>query len=269
MKRKFHLLIQISFLIIIYTFYENIIYCQEKPSDTAQTKIIALDQGCKLVLDTTINPTDSLSIMIINGIHNLMPRIQKLIPADSITINIAISSVNILPAFGMGGRSINNGIEFYIDPRNPNFSVKLLLRSLVHESCHVSRLRMPGWQLTLLECMITEGLADHFAIEVLGGEKAPWSKALTDEEIIKCMIQVKPILRLRHESWNAEFNEKYFNPWMLFGRKGDDPIPGWTGYSIGWRIVENYLKAHPEAKASSLVLTSPEVIASLTPELYK
>ena len=53
----------------------------------------------------------------------------------------------------------------------------------------------------------------------------------------------------------------------MFGRTGDDPIPHWTGYSVGWRIVENYIRAHPEARASSLVFTSPEVIVSSTPEL--
>jgi uncharacterized protein YjaZ len=80
------------------------------------------------------------------------------------------------------------------------------------------------------------------------------------------MVLSKPILRIEHESLNAEFNEKYFIPWM-FGRSGDSPIPAWTGYTLGWTIVENYLKAHPDASASSLVFTSAEEIASSTPEL--
>jgi uncharacterized protein YjaZ len=53
----------------------------------------------------------------------------------------------------------------------------------------------------------------------------------------------------------------------MFGRSGENPIPAWTGYSLGWTIVENYLKDHPEAKASSLVFTPAEEIAGSTPEL--
>jgi uncharacterized protein YjaZ len=196
-----------------------------------------------------------------------MPRIQKLIPADSVTINLSISR-EVIPYLGVGANTTGyHTILFDFDPQNPNFKVELIPRGLVHEFLHASRFRMPQWQLTLLECMIAEGLADHFMIELLGGEQPQWDRALTEKEIQQYLIKIKPFSRIKHESWNAEFNEKYFNPWMLFGRAGDDPIPRCTGYTLGWRIVENYIKAHPEARASSLVFTPPEVIASSTCEL--
>jgi len=144
--------------------------------------------------------------------------------------------------------------------------VEFILRGLTHEFLHVSRLRMPHWQLTLLECMISEGLADHFMVEVFNCEQTPWSSALTEEQIQQNMNRVKPLLLIKHESWTSEFSEKYFNPWM-FGRTSAEMIPGWTGYTLGWRIVENYLKAHPETRTSSLVIAPAEVIASSTPEL--
>jgi uncharacterized protein YjaZ len=267
MEKKYQIIKVILPLLLLFMMSNIVLYSQDSKHDTSQYKIIELAQGCKLVLDTKIDTTDSLSIKIITGLHDIIPQIQKLIPADSITINLAISNENILPAFGMGGGSTNNRVEFYYDPNNPNFTVEFMFRSLVHECLHVSRLRMPQWQLTLLECMITEGLADHFVIELLNGEPAKWSKALTEEQIQQYMLKLKPLAYVRHESWNAEFNEKYFNPWMFFGRKGDDPIPGWCGYSLGWRIVENYLKDHHEARASSLVFTPAEEIASSTHEL--
>jgi uncharacterized protein YjaZ len=125
---------------------------------------------------------------------------------------------------------------------------------------------MLHWQLTLLECMITEGLADHFMIELLKGDRPAWTSALTEEEIKQYLVKVKPVLLLKHKLWNDEFTHNYFVPWM-FGRKGDNPIPGWTGYTLGWRIVDNYLRAHPEVRATSLVFTPAEEIASSTPEL--
>jgi uncharacterized protein YjaZ len=141
-----------------------------------------------------------------------------------------------------------------------------MLHSLSHELLHVVRLRMPDWEFTMLECMITEGLADHFMIEISNCEIPKWSQVLSEEEIKKYLVKIKPIVLITHDNWDQEFNEKYFDPWF-FGRTGEDPIPGWTGYSLGWRIVENYLKNHPGAKASNLVWLPTKDIADSTPEL--
>ncbi len=274
MNHKFNVLVQYLLILILCDGINNVVHGQDSKLDTIPPKIIELSQGCKLVLDAKIDLTDTVSIEIVDGIRNILPRIQKLVPADSATINLVISSKYILPVWGVGGRTTSvstdqhrvETIELYYDPKHPNFRVEFILRSLVHEFHHVCRIRMLQFQLTLLECMINEGLADHFMVEVLNCEQTPWSSALTEEQIKQNMIRVKPLLRIKHESWTTEFNKKYFNPWM-FGRTGDDPIPGWTGYSIGWRIVENYLRAHPEARASSLVFSPAEVIVSSTPEL--
>lgn len=266
MKKRFYILKHILLILIFCARFNNVVHCQDSKQDTIPAKIIELNQGCKLVLDAKIDLADTLSIKIITGIREIIPRIQTLIPADSITIDLAISS-EVLPVLGVGARTTSDhSLLFNFDPKNPNFRIEFIIRGLVHEFLHVSRLRMPQWQLTLLECMITEGLADHFMIEVLNCEQPAWSRALTEKEIQQYMVKVKPILFMRHESWTKEFNEKYFVPWF-FGRTGDDRIPGWTGYTLGWRIVENYLKAHPEARASSLVFTSTDVIVSSTPEL--
>ena len=254
--------------------FNNGVHGQDSRKDTIPGKIIELSRGCKLVLDSTINLSDSVSIEIVDGISKILTRVQELIPADSTTIKLAISDVNILPIWGIGARTISGftdnhqveTVEIYYDPNNSNFRVELILRTLVHELHHVCRVRMPNFQLTLLECMVNEGLADHFMLEVLNCEITPFSNALTEEQIQQNIIRVKPFTRIKFESWTQEFNDKYFVPWM-FGRTGDDPVPHWTGYSIGWRIVENYIRDHPEASASSLVFTSPEVIASSTPGL--
>jgi hypothetical protein len=270
MKRILYILMQTLFLIILSIISENTIYCQETPQNTRQETIIELTHGCKLILDANIDLADTVSMNIVNGIRNILPKIQSLIPLDSIAIKLAISSSNVLPFIGVGARTNMDDsgitIEYYYDPENPNFKIESLINGLVHECHHGSRMSLPNWPLTLLELMVREGLADHFMVEVTNCEQPQWSKALTKEEIKQYMILVKPILCIEHESWNAEFNEKYFFPWM-FGKSGENPIPAWTGYTLGWTIVENYLKAHPKASASSLVFTSAEEIASSTPEL--
>lgn len=242
--------------------FNAITLCQ----NTTPSKVIELPQGCKLILNANINLADTVSMNIVSGIRNILPKIQSLIPLDSIAIKLEISSSNVLPFIGVGGRTNMDDsgvtIEYYYDPGNPSFKVESLINGLVHECHHASRMSKSNWSLTLLELMVMEGLADHFMIEVTKCERPSWSQAINEEEIKHYLIKAKPIMDIKQKSWTEEFNE-----WLIFGRKGDDPIPGWTGYTLGWRIVENYLKTHPEAKASSLVLTPANVIASSTSEL--
>ncbi|MBN1597885.1 MAG: hypothetical protein JW894_06285 [Bacteroidales bacterium] len=270
MKKEFQILRQVLMILILSVCLNNIAHCQESDQDTVYTKIIEFDQGCKLVLDSNINLTDSVSIKIIEGISSILPRIQKLIPADSVTINLAISTTDIIPVWGMSGRTTGDDsgetVELYFDPNHPNFKIEYMLRSFVHEMHHVGRIRNPDFELTLLECMVNEGLAIHFTAEVLNCKPTSLSLALTEEQIQQYMIRIKPYLRVKFESWTAEFEEEYYIPWM-FGRDGDEPVPKWTGYSIGWRIVDNYLKEHPEERPSSLVWTPAEIIVSSTPLL--
>jgi hypothetical protein len=87
MNKIFGVLIQISFILILCTKSNDVVHGQDNKQDTIQAKIIYLDQGCKLVLDAKIDLADTVSIEIVDGIRNILPRIQKLIPADSVTIN--------------------------------------------------------------------------------------------------------------------------------------------------------------------------------------
>lgn len=262
MRKKLNYPVKILLILLICIGSGSEAQCQ----DNTQLKVIKLPHECKLNIDETIDINDSLSIKIINGIGDIITRVQSLLPLDSVVINLAISKTNVLPFLGCGGQTNMDDsgitIECYYDPENPNFKPESLFYGLVHESHHASRLSKLGWQLTLLELMVREGLADHFMIEVTNCEQPQWSKALSEKEIKKYMIKAKPILYTKQESWTKELDE-----WLIFGRKGDDPIPGWTGYSLGWVIVENYLKEHPRAGASSLVFTPAEEIASSTPEL--
>lgn len=270
MNKTTKMLPDILLALLLFSGVNSVSLSQVSKQDSIQPKIIELAQGCKLVIDAKIDLSDTVSIQILDGIRNLLPEIQKLIPADSATIKLAISTANILPVWGIGSRTLSGyndnhkeeTVEINYDPNHPNFRVEYIMRTLAHELHHVCRVRMPNFQVSILECMVNEGLADHFMLEVLHCEQTPWSKALTEEQIHRYMIRVKPLMREKYESWTKDLDI-----WMLYGKPEPDAIPGWTGYSIGWRIVENYLKAHPEARASSLVFTSPEEIVSSTPEL--
>lgn len=242
-----------NILIILLILNTNISYSLS--DNYAKTSVIKLEQGCNLILDSTIVETDSLTLEIIEKIKEVIPKIQSLIQADSVTINLKISK-DVVPVWGVGGNATgDHSIDFSYDPDHDNFKVDYLICGLTHEFMHVSRFRMSNWELTILECMITEGLADHFSNEVLGCSQPVWTMALSSEQIKETLAKSESVLYIKHENWDNEFNEKYFNPWM-FGTNGDDPIPAWTGYSLGWALVDNYIKNHPDKKASDLVWIS-------------
>ena len=238
--------------------------------DSVPEPVLVLDHGCKLAIDAKLEPDDPVTRQIEAEIREVMVRVQALIPAQDLCIQITLSDEsterNIIPTMGVGGHPIGTDIVvIYMQPENPNFKTKYVAWSLPHEIHHAIRMRAQGWHWSLLECMVMEGLADHFLVEIFGGEPGSWTHALTEEEIQRYFVQVKPDLRITTDSY-PEFVEKYQTPWW-FGRSGSTPIPRWAGYTLGWRIVENYLCAHPEARASSLVQASSEVIASVTHEL--
>lgn len=262
MRIKFISLIKIIFILILSIGFNVITLCQ----NTIPSKVIELPQGCKLILNANINLADTVSMNIVSGIRNILPKIQSLIPLESIAIKLEISCCNVLPFIGVGGRTNMDDsgvwIEYYYDPRNPNFRLESLINGLVHELNHASRMTNSDGPLTLLEIMVREGLADHFMIELTNCEQPQWSKALSEREINQYMIKTKSILYISQQTWTKEFDE-----WLLFGREGDDPIPRFTGYTLGWAIIENYLKAHPGVQASSLVLIPALELASSTPDL--
>ncbi|HEX7468416.1 MAG TPA: hypothetical protein VF324_07515, partial [Methanobacterium sp.] len=138
MKREYDVLIKTILILILCIGFNNVVNGQDIRNDTLSAKIIELPLGCKLVLDPKIDLTDTISIEIVDGIHKILPQVQKLIPADSTTIKLAISGINILPIWGIGARTISGftdnhqveTVEIYYDPNNSNFRVELILRTL-------------------------------------------------------------------------------------------------------------------------------------------
>ncbi|MEO4055005.1 DUF2268 domain-containing protein [Solibacillus sp. CAU 1738] len=130
---------------------------------------------------------------------------------------------------------------------------KELKALLAHEYNHVCRLaflqQRPD-QITLLNSLIIEGLAEH-AVEQLYGEEflSPWTKSYTIEEIIPIWKQyIMPNLQLKGVSNHREF---------LYG---NSKMP-WIGYCIGYRIVQSFAAQQSDL---TTLLTTPaqEILAN-------
>lgn len=237
------------------------------PSEGGHTEIV-LSRGALLSLGEHVDPSDSLTVEIVEEVRRVVRRVQELVPVDTVLISMDISP-DVLPFLGVAGRTDHDGsrpvIFFKYDPQNPNFELRHVAEGMAHELHHASRIGMEDWSLSLLELMVMEGLADHFTGEVFGTEPPLWSSALSDEQLSHYMSLARDSSYEVHDAWSEEFNREVYVPWF-FGRS-EDGTPPWVGYSVGWRIVSDYLSAHRGARASALVHVPSVELVHSTPEM--
>lgn len=173
-----------------------------------------------------------------------MAAINSLMPINNLRIRIVEDPSIIIPEIGLGGfnpngeevmLAINTGFHDIAGTLEANF-----IPLLSHEVHHAKRRRSVGYGNTLLQAVVSEGLADHFSVEVTGIAPPPWSVALTTDEL---------------QAWtataSATWNQLSYNHAAWFF--GADPtIPRWAGYAIGFELVNNYLLDHPDKRPSTL-----------------
>lgn len=174
--------------------------------------------------------------------------VEKLLPIKDVDIVFYDNpKATIDEIGGIGGFSPNTNLIFIsLNPRHPDFKKAVkeeLAFTLAHELHHTVRWQKQVEGDTLLEAMVFEGLADHFAQEVTGRNKPSlYSCALTSE-------QKKILLKKASLEWKQP---TYDNNLWFFGSR-PDVIPRWTGYTLGYDQVSKYLQVNPGTSASKLV----------------
>lgn len=193
-------------------------------------------------VDELVSVTKSVEILI-----------KKIILPGDIDVVFYDNPGATLKENGIGGYTpCANVIFFSLDPRNPKFREGIkndLAFTLAHEINHAIRFRDPILKETLFEAMISEGLADHFAMEIIKRKKPPaWSTALTNK-------QKKEFLKRASKEWN----ETTYNHDAWFYGSEKEKIPRWTAYSLGYDIVATYLQKHLKISASRLISAKASV----------
>ena len=107
---------------------------------------------------------------------------------------------------------------------------------------------------TLLDAMIAEGVADTFAMELNPSVRPAWLDALSP----RAQDQLWPRVHRRLAVSDPSEIRR-----ILFG--DGDRIPTWTGYAIGYRMVQRYLELHPRVRPAGLVgLTGATIYESVS-----
>jgi len=166
---------------------------------------------------------------------------------DGVTVTIRPDVANAIAGYGVGGFTPDGRtIDISIDPGFPGLEGVLeerLSTVVAHETHHAARWRGPGYGSTLLEALVSEGLADHFAVEHLGAPVPPWSEAYPADQTEAWLERARP-----------EFDSRtYDHSGWFFGTAPG--LPRWTGYTLGYRLVATYQAAHAGATAAELVNT--------------
>lgn len=141
----------------------------------------------------------------------------------------------IIPEDGVGGRTrTSDFIEFAINEEKA--TENLISEMITHELCHAARWgKNDEWANSLFDNIISEGIATYLEAEFVKNrkEKTVFIKTIlerTDKENQK----IFEILRSQLDSNYYDYNTIFFN--------GDDDLPRWSGYSLGYYLVKKYLK---------------------------
>lgn len=191
------------------------------------------------------NGLDPFKEQIQTKFNKSISKIQAKIPIDNVKVLIWDKPELSIPETGSGGYAVDaKHLNVYLNPDLADFERtvigKKLERTLAHELHHCLRWKDPGYGDTLLETLISEGLADHFEIEVSGGQPADWDTRLTPGQIQEWLKKAQL----------GFSNKDGINAW-LFGSE-EKGIPKSTGYCLGFYLVGEYLKKHPKQRASTL-----------------
>ena len=133
---------------------------------------------------------------------------------------------------------------------------KAALQALItHEYNHVCRLNFLNKEeqdITLLDAIVMEGLAETAVAECLGKEYlAPWTAMYSLQYAQTCWKKwVHPHLNIK------KFN--YPHQLLMYG---DQSIPKWLGYSIGFHLVQSFIKNTGSDMHKLLKLPTKEIYA--------
>ncbi len=141
----------------------------------------------------------------------------------------------IIPENGAGGYTFSaDFIRINIDDKKATRD--LISENVVHELCHAARWgKNDEWTKSLFDGLIFEGLACVLEAEfsVDNTEKTLFIKTIT-ERSEKDNEKILELIRDRLDSENYNYDEIFFN--------GNNELPRWSGYSLGYYLVKKYLK---------------------------
>lgn len=178
---------------------------------------------------------------------------------DIVYVNISVyQNKNFtISETGEGGYAASyDWFHIYIDPTKSENKLKKIISNHIpstvyHELNHVARWNSVGYGSTLLEAIISEGLASVFESEKWKKSKTPWAK-YSQKEILSML----EIFKKRKKTDDANYNHQ---EWFY----GNGKLPKWIGYKLGVYIICLIRKNNPEISWKKLMKMNAKKIFKL------
>jgi uncharacterized protein YjaZ len=172
---------------------------------------------------------------LIASFNEVEKRIEGKILLPNLDVVIVDNPNNVIPEIGIVGYAITaNLVYINIDPDSSYFQTHVseeVISHLTHELHHCVRMNTIGYGKTLLDAIVSEGLADHFDIEINAHKANLWSTALTEEQMKEELAKAA-----------LEFDSVSYDHTAWFFGSEEKNIPRWTGYSLGFELVRKYME---------------------------
>ena len=189
-------------------------------------------------------------------------KVSKVLPGPNTTVYLQVIdpsykkmiSPNAQKILDMGMRADTYGtgrIFISIDPTSENWK-NMLPRIVAHEYHHsvwISR-NFETIHFSLLDCLILEGRAEGFADLLYPNIEAPWPDFLDKEKEHRVWQHMRNVLHSKDEQL------------ILKMFIGDKEIPFLSVYSMGYKIMQEFLKNNPAVSLMEWTDMKPNEILS-------
>lgn len=182
--------------------------------------------------------------LICDEARKAVKRVLRFISPDAVDIVLTHQPQDTGRGVSHGRARGNHHAYISLNVQKPHFVEKLpgeLTRTIAHELYHLARVQNIGYSDSLLECMIEEGLARHFELEVIG-EKPKRS----DMPIGKTEL-----LLLKKKARRDCMADVDYSDWYSGSKKRG--IPPGAMHILGYDIIRRFFAAHPGLTPSQLV----------------
>jgi uncharacterized protein YjaZ len=237
-------------ILLFLLFYLSFCSSQQKQNVLNQDDVYLVDslRTNKIYFHRNMSLVDSVYYpQIVKNIKLGIDSTSKIIDVENVEFRVMVFPERTIPRLGMSGAAPDDKhIYILLDSNHPRLNEAInvhIIQTIPHEYHHTLRYRTVGYGRNLFESMISEGLACHFAMQVCKIDTPEYCKALSAE-------QFKEWKEKAEKMW---FNSNFDHLEWFVGLKGT--IPKNAGYTIGFRMVNDYLRKHPGETAASLYKT--------------
>ena len=194
------------------------------------------------------------------AVGRAMATVTPLLPADPITFCLLVPrpddalETEIIKKMGGAAGSVGSPYVVHLQVYPQEGWLERLEYVVAHEYHHAALAqRFPDGLETfdLLAYLVTEGKADSFAHLAYPEVIAPWTSALTPDQEREQWRALQPLLTATPATDPSLFRNAMF---------GSSAFPTWTGYTVGFHIVQAFLQRHPEASVEAWTALDAQTI---------